>query len=210
MGGSWRTVEPQKGDKMALGIVQAGYKNSLYVSPAGNQPELEFSYAELLAELTTELELALEGGAKEEVPDFEEGLNSAEDDEQTETYSARKKEWEELLEQAKVVEAMLRQMLEQGLGQQKEEQQKASHQEEEELDNAFDSIGVPVTAEGKSSSCPETAGSAGSSQSLQTCIGNGAEYLNLMGGGRKTAYSRTICLTCETDCDRKKQWKITE
>ena len=208
MGGSQGTAEPQKGEQMALGIVQAGYKNSLYVSPVSNHPELEFSYAELLAELTTELELALEGGAKEETSDFEEGLNSAEDDEQTEAYSTRKKEWEELLEQAKVVEAMLRQMLEQGLGQQKEEQQKMPRQEEEELDNSFDSIGVPVAVEGKSRSRPEV---AGNSQSLQTSTGNGAEYLSLMGGGRKQfAHSRSICLTCETDCDQKKQWKIMD
>ena len=69
-----------------------------------------------LAELTTGLELALEGSMEDNVPDSEDGADNLLDEEQKEAYSARKKDWEEVLEQAKVVEAMLRQALENGLG----------------------------------------------------------------------------------------------
>ena len=52
---------------MALGGVQAGYKNSLYLYSVGKFAESECSYSEWLAELTTELELALEGSMEENV-----------------------------------------------------------------------------------------------------------------------------------------------
>lgn len=180
---------------MALGIVQAGCKNSLYLYAAGTCPEKEYSYAEWLAELTTELELALEGGTEE-------------------VYSNRKKEWEDLLEQSVKVEAMLRQMMENGLGQQKEEQKEVpGKREKEEPDNDFTLEGIPVNAEGKNRSSPDDFHVPGNSQFLQTNTGNGAEYLNLAGGGKNgppQQQRRIICLTCETECEQKKQWKITE
>lgn len=196
---------------MALGIVQAGYKNSLYVYAAGKTSDSEYSYAELLAELTTELELALEGSMEDTVTDSEEGTDNPSDDEQTETYSARKKEWEEQLDQAKVVEAMLRQALENGLGQQKEEEKTPQKQKKEEADNDFSIEGVPMMAEGKSKSSAEPVKSEGNAQFLQTDSGHGAEYFSQTNGGRETLWKqqmRIICLTCETECDQKKQWKI--
>lgn len=188
---------------MALGIVQAGYKGSLYMYTAGNNPDWENSFEEWLAELTTELELALEGSTEDTVADSEEEMDCAE------TYSERKKEWEDQLEQATVVEAMLRQALENGLGQQKEEE-KPPQKQEEETDNEFFPEGIPMPAEGKSRNNAEPVGEKGNAQFLQTDSEHGAEYLNLANGGRRTLLQqlRTICLTCETDCDRKKQWKI--
>jgi len=196
---------------MALGIVQAGYKNSLYVYAAGKTSDSEYSYAELLAELTTELELALEGSMEDTVTDSEEGADNPPDDGQTESYSARKKEWEEQLDQATVVEAMLRQALENGLGQQKEEEQTPQKQKKEETDNDFSLEGVPMMAEGKSKRSAEPEKSAGNAQFLQTDSGHGAEHWNLGNGGRTVSVKqqlRIICLTCETECDQKKQWKI--
>ena len=107
---------------------------------------------------------------------------------------------------------MLRQALENGLGQQKEEQPKTPKKlKKEELDNEFDLEGVPVTAQGKSKSGIESSGLSGNSQFLQTNMGHGAEYYSLANGGRKHCKKiHTICLTCETDCDQKKQWKITK
>ena len=197
---------------MALGVVQAGYKNSLYMYAAGNNPEWDSSFEEWLAELTTGLELAMEGNKEDMVTDSEEGTECSQEDEQTEAYSARKKEWEEVLEQANMVEAMLRQMMENGLGQQKEEEKTPEKQKDEEPDNDFTLEGIPLTAEGKNHDSAKTEESGGNSQFYQTDSGHGAEYLNLFNGGKQVLIKQrhTICLTCETQCDRKKQWKITE
>jgi len=167
---------------MALGIVQTGYKSSLYLYAAGKTSDLECSYAELLAELTTELELALEGNMEETVKDSEEGEDTPSEDGQSESYSARKKEWEEQLDQATVVEAMLRQALENGLGQHKEEEKTPQKQKEEETDNDFSLDGIPIGIEGKSKSSAMSADFAGSSIFLSTNSGSGAEYLGLSGG----------------------------
>jgi len=195
---------------MALGIVQAGYKNSLYLYTAGTRLESEISYAEWLAELTTELELALESGTEDEVSDFETGEDNMEDDGTTEAYSNRKKEWEELLKQATVVEAMLRQMLENGLGQKKEEQQKPPEQQEEkETDNDFDLMGLPAVVEGRHKDSLEHTDFSGNSELRSKNSGKGSEYFSPSASGRQTPQVHAICLTCELDCDRKKQWKIT-
>lgn len=198
---------------MALGMVQAGYGKSLYAYTAGFRPELECSYAELLAELTTELELALENGTDEEISDSEKETGDREDFEQAETYSRRKEEWEELLEKSLVVEAMLRQMLENGLGQSKEEeQQKPKKKQEEELDNSFDlADGVPAAAEGKHKNDSEYSELTGNSQFLQKNTGGGSEYFSPSGGERKyMVHPGILCLTCQTECDKKKNWKITK
>lgn len=193
---------------MAPGGVHAGYKNSLYMYQAEKNPDLEGSFEEWLLELTTGLELALEGSMGDNISGSEEGDDNAFEDEQKEAYSSRKKDWEEVLEQANEVEAMLRQALGNGLGQQKEEEKTPQKKKEEECDNDFSMEGVPVPAEGKSKSSANSADiSAGGSGSLQTRKGHSAEYLNLANGGRKkadTAMLRTICLTCETPCDQKK------
>ena len=107
---------------MAPGGVHAGYKNSLSMYAAEKKSDLEGSFEEWLVELTTGLELALEGNTGDNISESEEGEDNLADEEQKETYSARKKDWEEVLEQAEVVEAMLRQALGNGLGQQKEEE----------------------------------------------------------------------------------------
>ncbi len=195
---------------MALGMVQAGYGTSLCAYAAGTRTESECAYAELLAELTTGLELALEHGKEEEVTDSGTEEEPREDSEQTEAYSDRKKEWEKLLEQSLVVEAMLRQMLENGLGQQKEEQQQNSKKKQEELDNTFDLSGVPAETEGRHKESEQNV-RKGNSQFLQRNSGNGSEYWSPSGGGRSYRWnSRMFCLTCQTECDRKKQWKITK
>ena len=209
MGGSTGTAEPQKGDKMALRIVQAGYKTSLYLYAAGIHPETELSYAELLAELTTELELALEGGGEGNVTDSGEGQNYSEDTENREAYSNRKREWEELLEQSVVLEAMLRQMLEYGPEQQKEEQQKQSeHKDKKEPDNEFELTGFPDTSEGKPKNSRQYTDYHGDSEFLQQNAGNGGEYFSPSAAGRQSMLQRLICLTCQIECDRKRQWKI--
>jgi len=197
---------------MAPGGVHAGYKNSLYMYQAERNPESEGSFEEWLLELTTELELALEGNMEDGISDSEEGVDCLSEDGQKEAYSARKKEWEEILEQAKIVEAMLRQALENGLGQQKEEQQKPQKKsKEEEPDNEFMLEGIPMNAEGKNNPGAESTEFSGASQFLQTNTGHDSEYYSLANGGRKYCEKvRTICLTCETDCNQKKQWKITE
>ena len=193
---------------MALGAVQPGYRNSLYIYPAKNKTESEQSYEEWLAELTTGLELALESENDESV--LEE--NTEEDSEQTEAHSGLKKDWEEQLEQTDAVDAILRQMLEHGLGQQKEEQQeKKEEPAPENLDNEFDLAGIPAASEGKSKDSPEYMERSGNSQFLQSNAGEGAEYWNPSNSGRRQGVRpHTICLFCETECDRKKQWKITE
>ncbi len=87
--------------------------------------ESEVSYDDWLAELTTELELALEGDRENLTKDYEEGTDTEEDSEQSKAKADLKDEWEELLEKSEIVEAMLRQMLENGLGQ-REDAQKES------------------------------------------------------------------------------------
>jgi len=116
------TAESQKGDHMAPGGVHAGYKNSLYVYAAEKNPTSEDSFEEWLVELTTGLEMALEGNT-EDADDLPE--------EHKEAYSSRKKDWEEVLEQATVAEVMLRQALENGLGQQEEEEKNRQKQNED-------------------------------------------------------------------------------
>lgn len=189
-------------------MVQAGYGNSLCAYSVHFRAESDMTYAELLAELTTGLELAFRDEGEETVT--EEG--AGEDSDQTESHSERKKEWEELLEQSVLLEAMLRQMLENGLGQQKEEQKEIFRKkQEEELDPEFELDGVPAMEEGRQKGKPESAGPYGNSEFLQTNGGKGSEYWSPSGAGRKQKIQqRTICLTCETECDQKKRWKITE
>lgn len=192
---------------MALGIVQNVCKNSLYLYAEGKSFDQDCSYAELLAELTTELELALEDSKEGTATDFGEETDSPSEEGKADSYSTRKKEWEEQLEKAMVVEAMLRQALENGLGQQKEEQPTPQKQEEEEADNDFSLEGVPMMVEGKSKSSPEASEDAGNSKFLQTTSGHGEEYFSPSNGGRKVLVKpqlRMICLTCEIECDRKK------
>lgn len=193
---------------MALGIVQTGCRNSLYAYPAQSKLESERSYAEWLAELTTELELALEGRNDESV----EEEHTEEDSGQSETHSGIKKEWEELLEQTEAVDAILRQMLENGLGQRKEEQQEKQEENQlENLDNEFDLNAFQSVTEGDAKDASEYAELRGNSAFLQTNGGEGSEYWNPSNSGRRqSARPHTICLTCKTECERKKQWKITE
>ena len=196
---------------MALGIVQAGYKSSLYLYAAGNRTETEVSYAELLAELTTELELGLEGGGEEMISDSEEEESSSDEFEQQEAYVSRKKEWEELLEQSVVLEVMLRQMLEYGPEQQKEEQKKQPEsREKKETDNEFELAGIPDSMEGRQKSSSKYTDYHGDSEFLQQNAGNAAEYFSSSAAGRQNAPQRLICLTCQTECDRKTQWKIAK
>ena len=195
---------------MAPGGVHAGYKNSLYMYAAEKKSALEGSFEEWLVELTTGLELALEGNTGDNISQSEDGEDNLADEEQKEAYSARKKDWEEVLEQAEVVEAMLRQALGNGLGQQKDEEKTPQKKKEEECDNDFSLEGVPMPAEGKSkgNNVKSNNPSAGGSKSFQTNSGNNAEYLHLANGGRKKEKAvpvRSICLTCETPCDQKKQ-----
>lgn len=192
---------------MALGTVQTGYRNSLYTYPERVKTEQERSYAEWLAELTTELELALEGGTEESVTDD----STEEDEPQKKAHSCLKREWEELLEQVDAVDAILRQMLEQGLGKEKEEQQPQEEKHPENLDNDLDMAGITADSEGKSKQTSEYSERSGNSEFLQTNSGSGAEYWNSSNSvKRHSTRPHTICLTCETECERKKQWKITE
>ena len=195
---------------MAPGGVHAGYKNSLYMYAAEKKSALEGTFEEWLVELTTGLELALEGNTGDNISQSEDGEDNLAEEEQKEAYSARKKDWEEVLEQAEVVEAMLRQALGNGLGQQKDEEKTPQKKKEEECDNDFSLEGVPMPAEGKSkgNNVKSNNPSAGGSKSFQTNSGNNAEYLHLANGGRKKEKAvpvRSICLTCETPCDQKKQ-----
>lgn len=193
---------------MALGAVQTGYRNSLYTYPAQHREELERSYEEWLAELTTELELALENDNNDSF--FDE--KTEEDSEQTDSHSGVKKEWEELLEGTDAVDVILRQMLENGLGQRKEEQQERQEKSSlDNLDNDFDMTGILATSEGKSKDSLEHMESPGNSEHLQSNAGTGAEYWNPSNPGRRQgAVSHMICLFCETECIMKKHWKITE
>lgn len=193
---------------MALGAVQVGYRNSLYTYPTQGRTELERSYEEWLAELTTELELALESETDESVLDE----STENDSDETESHSELKEEWEELLEQTDVVDAILRQMLENGLGQRKDEQQEQQEsQSPDNLDNEFDIAGVPADSEGKSKDGAEYPETLGNSEFLQSNAGNGTAYWNTSNPGRRrSAGPHMICLFCETECDSKKQWKITE
>ena len=192
---------------MALEMVQTGYGKSLYAYAAHLKTESEASYDEWLAELTTELELACKDGEEEPLTDE----NSGADSEETEVYSGRKKEWEEQLEESIVVEVMLRQMLENGLGQREESQQENSKKNRpEELDNDFNLTGIPDMAEGKIKKDSEHMMMPGNSKFLQNNSGEGAEYWSQTNAGRQSRQSHIMCLTCETKCDRKKQWKILE
>ena len=196
---------------MALGIVQAGYKSSLYLYAAGIRPETEVSYADLLAELTTELELALDGGGEDTVTDFGEEADSLDEFEKKEAYANRKKEWEELLEQSVVLEVMLRQMLEYGPEQQKEEKKKQSENEEKkETDNEFELAGFPDSSEGRQKNSRQYTDYHGDSEFLQHAAGNSAEYFSPSAADRQSRLQRLICLTCQTECDWKKQWKLTK
>ncbi len=192
---------------MALGTVQTGYRNSLCMYSVYFREESDISYADLLAELTTELELAFGDGDEEPVSE-----NDWEDSEQTEALLDRKKEWEELLEQSVVLEVMLRQMLENGLGQRNKEQEaNPKKQEAEELDNDFELSGIPEVYEGRQKdSRKQVTDYHGDSEFLQNNAGSGSEYFSPSAAGRQSVQYRTMCLTCQTECDRKKQWKITE
>ena len=193
---------------MALGMVQAGYRKALYLYTANVKTESEVSYDDWLAELTTELELAWKDGNEESVMDDE---NADEDSERTEAYSDRKKEWEELLEQSVVVEVMLRQMLENGLGQREDTQQENKKREQpEELDNEFNMAGVPDSDKGRAKDTREDTDRLGNSENLQRNAGKGAEHWSQTGAGRHGRPNHIFCLTCETECERKKQWKIVE
>jgi len=191
---------------VALGTVQTGYGNSLCAYSVYFRAEFDLSYADLLAELTTELELACRSGDEE--PVMEEG--AGEDSEQEEIHSERKKEWEELLEQSVALDAMLRQMLEHGLGQQKEEQERQPEKKPQEPDNDFELSGVLAeTLEGRQKDCSQYTDYHGNSEFLQQNGGNGSEYFSPSAAGRQSIQQRLICLTCQTECDQKKQWKIT-
>ena len=110
---------------MALGMVQAGYGNSLYTYSAHSKTEAGSNYEEFLTELATELELALEGSSGEAV---REEANEG-DVEQPEEASKEKKEWEDLLQQSEAREAVLQNLLEEGLGQQKKEETEKEQKE---------------------------------------------------------------------------------
>jgi len=156
--------------------------------------------------LTTELELAFADREEEPV-----NKEDSEDFEQTESHSQRKKEWEELLEESMVVEAMLRQMLENGLGQREEsKQENTSKKNSEELDNEFNLNGIPDITEGRSKNNSECTSAPGNSEFLQRDAGDEAEHWSQTNAGRRGNTMHIICLTCETECDRKKQWKIVE
>ena len=197
---------------MALGMVQAGYGNALYAYAAKVRSEAEFSYDELLAELTTELELALEGDRENLKKDYEEGTDTEEDSEQSKAKADLKDEWEELLEKSEIVEAMLRQMLENGLGQREDAQKESPGKKAKgDMDNEFDISDIPEIAEGRHKDISEYTESPGNSEFLQRNLGGGTEYWSPSQGGRRQVRNMHIfCLTCETECDRKKQWKITE
>ncbi len=192
---------------MALGMVQTGCRNSLYICPGKIRSETDRFYSEWLAELTTELELALESGTEDSVTDE----NTGEEDGQREDGSCLKEEWKEFLEQADAVDAIVRQMLEHGLGQQKEEKQSQDENQPENLDNDFDMMGIPATSEAKSKDELSNTENPGNSQFFQSNSGQGAEYWNSSNlGRRQVAEPHIFCLFCETECDRKKKWKIAE
>ena len=109
------------------------------------------------------------------------------------------------------MEVMLRQMLENGLGQREEtHQERLKKKRQEELDNSFDLNGIPDTREGKEKNNSEYTKTPGHSEFLQRSSGKSAEHWSPTNAGRQGIQTRIICLTCETECDRKKQWKITE
>ena len=207
MGGSTGTAEPQKGEKMALGMVQTGYGKTLYLYTAKEKTESEVSYEDWLAELTTELELAWEGGNEDTVTEE----NEEDGSEEKNPYSERKKEWEELLEESMVVEAMLRQMLENGLGQREEMQQEKRKKNSKEPDNEFDFATISAEEEGRHKGNDVLSEFSGNSQFFQQSAGNGSEFFSPSAAGRSQKEELHImCLTCETQCDKKKQWKIIE
>lgn len=185
---------------MALGTVQTGYRNSLYAYPVKSRTESERLYEAWLAELTTELELALESENRDSFSEE----STEENSEQTEQHSGPKKEWEDLLEQTDAVDAILRQMLENGLGQRKEEQREQQENKPDNLDNVFDMAGMTAVSEGRSKDSLEYLETPGNSQFLQNNDGNSTEYWNPSNSGRRQSVkSHVICLFCETECDKK-------
>lgn len=192
---------------MALGMVQTGYGKTLYLYTAKEKPESEVSYEDWLAELTTELELAWDSGNEDTVEEEKEEEGS----EEKNPYSERKKEWEELLEESMVVEAMLRQMLENGLGQREEMQQEKRKKNAKEPDSEFDFAAISAEEEGRHKGNIVLSELSGNSQFFQQDTGNGSEFFSPSAAGRNHKESLHImCLTCETECDKKKQWKIIE
>lgn len=114
---------------MALGMVQVGYGKSLYMYPAHGKTEVGSNYEEFLAELSTELELALEGNSGDAVQE-----ENTEESEQEEMPPKEKKEWEELLEQSDAVTAVLQELLDEETGQQKEDAKEQQQKAEEDFE----------------------------------------------------------------------------
>ena len=110
---------------MALGMVQVGYGKSLYMYPAHGKTEVGSTYEEFLAELATELELALEGSNGDAVQE-----ENTEESEQEETPPKEKKEWEELLEQSDAITAVLQELLDEESRQQEEDAKEQQQKEE--------------------------------------------------------------------------------
>lgn len=192
---------------MALGMVQTGYRSSLYQCPVGWKTEGTSDYTRLLAELTTELELEFKDSGEASTSEEEE-CNSG----QKEYRQVRKKGWEEVLKQSVVLDVMLRQMIENGLGQQKKEQQENPKKwKTEELDNEVHWDGSSALEAGHREENTELSQWRGNSEFLSETTGNGREYFSPSAGGRKQKPGISIlCLTCETECERKRQWKITD
>lgn len=114
---------------MAFGMVQTGYGNSLYTYSAHGKAEEGKNYEEFLAELATELELALEGNSGDAVRE-----EDTEECEQEESPPKEKKEWEELLEQSDAVTAVLQELLDEEARQQKEEAEEQHQKEEKDFE----------------------------------------------------------------------------
>lgn len=185
---------------MALGMVQPGYGNSLYQCPEWWKTEATSDYAELLAKLTTELELVFRNS--EEPSSSEEEQSNFRP---KECRQEKKKDWAEVLKQSVVLDVMLRQMIENGLGQQKKEpQEKPKKWKTEALDNEFHWNGILTCEEGRLKENAELSKWCGNSEFLSEKKGEGAEYFAPSGGGRQQKLPFGIlCLTCETECERK-------
>lgn len=188
---------------MALEMVQPGNRNSLYQCPLWWKTETTAEYTELLTKLTAEMEQAFQGRDGEPVPE-----NSRSRAEEKSCPPERKKEWEEVFKHSIVLEVMLRQLLENGLGQHRERQQeKNKRHTPAELDNEFYLYGIAAQTEGKQKN-NESQEEKGNSEFLSEKTGNGAEYFSPSGGGRQQKRNYGIlCLTCETQCEQKNQWK---
>lgn len=188
---------------MALEMVQPGYRTSLYPCPLWWKTEETAEYQELLANLTKELEQTFQGRDEEPAPE-----NSRSKTEEKSYLPERKKEWEEVFKHSIVLEVLLRQLLENGLGQHREKQQEKSKRHiRAELDNEFSLTGLTALTEGKQKNS-ELNEEKGNSEFLSGKTGDGSEYFSPSGGGRKQKLTYSIwCLTCETECERKKHWK---